>query len=57
MLWLIALVLVLQGLFHWMLEPVINWFTPLFELKLLPWLLGFAGLWLLAGRTESDKKP
>ena len=57
MLWLIALVLVLQALFHWMLEPVIRWFTPLFELKLLPWLLALFGLWFLAGRTDSDRAP
>ena len=57
MLWLIALVLVLQALFHWMLEPVIRWFTPLFELRLLPWLLALVGLWLLAGRTNSDRTP
>jgi hypothetical protein len=57
MLWLIALVLVLQALFHWTLEPLIRWFTPLFELRVLPLLLGLLGLWLLAGRTVSERKP
>jgi|TARA_B100000073_G_scaffold123028_1_gene100345 hypothetical protein len=57
MLWLIALVLLLQALFHWVLEPVITWLTPVFELKLLPWLLGFLGIWFLAGRKESDRTP
>ena len=46
MLWLIALLLVLQALFHWILEPVIRGVTPLFEFKLLPWLLALVGLWL-----------
>ena len=57
MLWLIALVLLLQALFHWTLEPAIRWFTPLFELRVLPLLLGLAGIWLLAGRTDSDRAP
>ena len=57
MLWLIALVLALQALFHWTLEPAIRWFTPLFELRLLPLLLALVGIWFLAGRTESDRTP
>ena len=57
MLWLIALVLVLQALFHWMLEPLIRGVTPLFEFKLLPWLLALVGIWFLAGRTDSNKTP
>ena len=57
MLWLIAFVLALQALFHWTLEPAIRWFTPLFELRLLPVLLALVGIWLLAGRTDSDRTP
>jgi|TARA_Y100000589_G_scaffold326858_1_gene367483 hypothetical protein len=57
MLWLIALVLLLQALFHWMLEPGITWLTPVFELKVLPWLLALLGIWLLAGPKESDRTP
>ena len=57
MLWLIGLVLVLQAVFHWMLEPVIRVLTPLFELKVWPWLLALIGFWLLAGRTDVDRKP
>ena len=55
MIWLIALVLFLQTAFHWLLEPVIRLLTPLFELNLLPWLLGIAGLWLIAGRRDCDQ--
>ncbi|QNI53201.1 conserved membrane protein [Synechococcus sp. BIOS-E4-1] len=55
MLWLIALVLLLQALFHWTLEPAIRWLTPLFELRVLPLLLGLLGIWFLAGRTDSDR--
>ena len=54
MIWLIALVLFLQTVFHWVLEPVIRLFTPLFELNVLPWLFAFIGLWLLAGQRNRD---
>jgi len=55
MLWLVALVLVLQTAFHWLLEPVIRLLSPLFELNVLPWLFAFTGLWLLAGHGDRDR--
>ena len=55
MIWLIGLVLFLQTAFHWLLEPVIRLLTPLFELKVLPWLLAFTGLWLLAGHSDQQR--
>ncbi len=55
MLWLVALVLVLQTAFHWLLEPVIRLLSPLFELNVLPWLFAFTGLWLLAGHRDRDR--
>ncbi len=55
MLWLIGLVIVLQAAFHWMLEPVIQGVTPLFELSFMPWVLAAVGLWLLSGGTSGDR--
>ncbi len=50
MLWLVLSVVVLMGLCHALLEPLLGWGTPLFELRGGVWialaLLGF----LLAGR-------
>ncbi|WP_236629692.1 hypothetical protein [Synechococcus sp. BS55D] len=50
MLWLIAIVLVLQAATHWLISPVVGFASPLFDLGFLPWLLALTGLWLLAGR-------
>ena len=57
MLWLVALVLVLQTAFHWLLEPVIRLLTPLFELNVLPWLFAFKKYGSLLGtRSRSSLK-
>ena len=54
MLWLIALVLLLQVSFHWLLEQAIVISTPIFELSGLGWLLLLLGAWLLAGQVKGE---
>ena len=52
MLWLIALVVILQSLGLWFLQPLVHLGTDLVSLSALPWLLALAGLWLLSGRMD-----
>ncbi|CAI8175755.1 MAG: hypothetical protein AB8A46_01050 [Prochlorococcus sp.] len=53
MLWLIGLVLLLQAIFHWLLEPIIVVSSPVFELSGFGWALLLLGAWLVAGQGES----
>jgi hypothetical protein len=52
MLWLIASLILLQAIFHWLFEPIIQLLTPLFGLNFLPWILALIGLWLFTGRSS-----
>ncbi|MFM2079800.1 MAG: hypothetical protein RLZZ219_482 [Cyanobacteriota bacterium] len=49
---LLLLLLVLTGLHHWLVEPLMVWGAALLELHLLPWVLLGALAWLLAGETS-----
>ena len=50
---LVGLCLLVMAVLHWVLEPLEALFTWSLQLKLLPWLLGFFFIWLLA--SESDR--
>ena len=52
MLWLIAIVLGLQVVGFWLLNPFTNVATGMLSLNGLPWLLATVGLWLLTGRSN-----
>jgi len=52
MLWLIALLLVLQSLGAWILGPLVRGGTTLLSLSWMPWLLLIVGLWLFSGRRD-----
>lgn len=52
MLWLIALVVLLQSLGRWLFEPLVQLGTALTSLSVLPWMLLAVALWLLSGRME-----
>lgn len=52
MLWLIALVVLLQSLGLWFFEPLVQLGTALTSLNLLPWMLLAVALWLLSGRMD-----
>ena len=41
------------AVFHWAMEPILNWLPSLMEVTALPWVLLALGLWLLAGRPEA----
>jgi len=55
MLWLIALVVLLQAQAQWPLEPVMGLCTSVLNLQWLPWLLALIGVWLLAGRPGEER--
>jgi hypothetical protein len=55
MLWLIALVVLVQALAQWPLEPLMRLCTAVLSLQWLPWLLALSGLWLLAGRPGDER--
>lgn len=55
MLWLIALVVLVQALAQWPLEPLMRLCTVVLSLQWLPWLLALSGLWLLAGRPGDER--
>lgn len=38
------------AVFHWAMEPLLQWVPSVMELTALPWLALVLGLWLLAGR-------
>lgn len=50
MIWLGLLVMLLLGLQHWLLQPLLLLGSALFELRALPWLAIGLLLWLMAGR-------
>ena len=52
MLWLIALVVILQSLGLWLFDPLIQLGTALTNLSFLPWMLLLVALWLLSGRMD-----
>ena len=54
MFWLIAIVLGLQVVGFWVLNPLVHISTGLLSLKGLPWLLAMVGLWLLTGRPKRE---
>ncbi|NQV10629.1 MAG: hypothetical protein HQ527_05640 [Cyanobacteria bacterium] len=49
MLLLSLAIVVMFSLFHALMEPLMQWGTPLFELRGLIWLPVLAAAWLLAG--------
>ena len=53
MLWLIAIVLGLQVVGFWVLNPLTQVATGVLSLNGLPWLLAILGLWLLTGRSNN----
>ena len=50
MLWLIALVVILQSLGLWLFDPLVQLGTALTSLSFLPWMLLLVAFWLLSGR-------
>ena len=42
-------ILLLLSVFHGVMEPLLRWGTPLFELQGWPWALVLVTGWLLAG--------
>ncbi|MCP9830689.1 hypothetical protein KBY80_04705 [Synechococcus sp. JJ3a-Johnson] len=49
------LLLVLLGLHHWLMEPLLRAATAVFELSWLPWLLLGLVAWVLAGGTQAKR--
>lgn len=54
MFWLIAIVLGLQVIGFWLLNPLTHLTTGLLSLNALPWMLAIVGIWLLTGRSKAD---
>ncbi len=53
MLWLIALVFLLQASFYWFLKPLLLFSTPFLEVR-GAWIIALIlGAWLIAGRSIS----
>ena len=52
MLWLIALVLVLQSIGAWALQPLVHASTSLLSLSFVPWVVLIVGLWLFSGHMD-----
>ncbi|MCT0201723.1 hypothetical protein KQ302_11245 [Synechococcus sp. CS-602] len=50
MLLLSLAIVVIFSFFHAVMEPLMQWGTPLFELRGLIWLPVLAAAWLLAGK-------
>lgn len=48
------LLLITSALCHWLLEPLLAIGTALLNLTALPWLVLAVGVWLLAGRPQSE---
>jgi hypothetical protein len=55
MIWVSLLLLVLLGLHHWLMEPLLRAGTAVFELSWLPWLLLGLLAWVLAGGTQAKR--
>tara|TARA_B100001173_G_scaffold307897_1_gene317239 strand:- start:703 stop:864 length:162 start_codon:yes stop_codon:yes gene_type:complete len=53
MLWLIASLILLQTVMHWLFEPVVQLLTPWAGLDVLPWLFAIVGIWIFTGRSGS----
>jgi hypothetical protein len=51
MLWLIASLILLQTVMHWLFEPVVQLLTPWAGLDVLPWLFAIVGIWIFTGRS------
>ena len=51
MLWLIASLILLQTVMHWLFEPVVQLLTPWAGLDVLPWLFAIVGTWIFTGRS------
>ena len=54
MIWLIGLVLVVQGLFYWVLKPAISFTTPLFEAQSLFIVIIVVLAWLFSGKSQDE---
>lgn len=52
MLLLSLAIVLLFSVFHALMEPLMQWATPLFELRGLIWLPLVAAAWLLAGQRD-----
>ena len=52
MVWLIALVVILQSLGLWLFDPLIQLGTAFTSLSFLPWMLLLVAFWLLSGSMD-----
>ena len=56
MITLVGLCLVVMTILHWLLEPLEALFTPLLELRGLPWVFLLLGVWLFAAPLERRRE-
>ena len=52
MVWIVAVVLLLQALGTWLFQPLVHAGTAVMSLKGLPWLIALVGLWILSNERE-----
>ncbi len=55
MIWLIALILILQSAFYWFLKPAILVATPIFEMSGIGLILIALFIWLFSGSGMNEK--
>ncbi|MBL6887806.1 MAG: hypothetical protein ISR06_03020 [Synechococcus sp. BS30m-G30] len=48
---MIASLILLQTVMHWLFEPVVQLLTPWAGLDVLPWLFAIVGIWIFTGRS------
>jgi hypothetical protein len=51
---LVGLCLAVMTFLHWVLEPLEFVLTPALQFNLIPWCLLLVGVWLFAGRVNTD---
>ena len=51
---LVGLCLVVMTFLHWVLEPLEFLITPILQIKVIPWVLLFVGVWLFAAPVNKD---
>ena len=51
---LVGLCLAVMTFLHWVLEPLEFVITPVLQFKLIPWILLWLGVWLLAAPIHKD---
>lgn len=47
--WMVLLVAAVMSLHHWLMEPLLQWATGVFEGQAIGWLLLVLLLWITAG--------